>query len=229
MDLTPDLTATLKRHLTWLRAEALRQGTGEPEWLFPKADGTLMNKDCAAGVFRRLLKRTGLPHYRVHDLRHTYASLLLAESAPITYVSAQLQHSSPATTMRFYARWIPSHEKRWVDALDRKPSGRKRSAAARAPVEPESGTSGFLINRRGPVKSRPSVFPRRSARPAVIARRSRARVQDRHGLLSRARTYSKGFSEDGSRKITQALWDQRSTDYPTGVRIWATYRGRRQY
>src|SRR5436309_3354845 len=102
-------------------------------------------------------------------------------------------------------------------------------AAARAPVEPESGTSGFLINRRGPVKSRPSVFPRRSARPAVIARRSRARVQDRHGLLSRARTYSKGFSEDGSRKITQALWDQRSTDYPTGVRIWATYRGRRQY
>ena len=63
VDLTPDLTATLKRRLTWLRAEALRNGSGEPEWLFPRADGTLMNKDYAAGVFRRILKRAGLPHH----------------------------------------------------------------------------------------------------------------------------------------------------------------------
>ena len=63
VDLTPHLTATLKRRLTWLRAEALRNGSGEPEWLFPRADGTLMNKDYAAGVFRRILKRAGLPHH----------------------------------------------------------------------------------------------------------------------------------------------------------------------
>jgi len=140
VDLTPDLTVTLKRHLTWLRAEALRQGTGEPDWLFPRADGALMNKDYAAGVFRRILKRAGLPHYRVYDLRHTFASLLLAESAPITYVSAQLGHSSPATTMRFYARWIPSQGKRWVNALDRKP--RANESRAGESLEPESGTSG---------------------------------------------------------------------------------------
>ncbi len=140
VDLTPDLTATLKRHLTWLRAEALREGSGEPEWLFPRADGTLMNKDYAASVFRRILKRAGLPHYRVYDLRHTFASLLLAESAPITYVSAQLGHSSPATTMRFYARWIPSQGKRWVNALDRKP--RANEPLAGESLEPESGTSG---------------------------------------------------------------------------------------
>ena len=142
VDLTPDLTATLKRHLTWLRAEALRNGSGEPEWLFPRADGTLMNKDYAAGVFRRILKRAGLPHYRVYDLRHTFASLLLAESAPITYVSAQLGHSSPATTMRFYARWIPSQGKRWVNALDRKP--RANEPHAGESLEPEGGTSGGL-------------------------------------------------------------------------------------
>jgi integrase len=140
VDLTPDLTATLKRHLTWLRAEALRNGSGEPEWLFPRADGALMNKDYAASVFHRILKRAGLPHYRVYDLRHTFAGLLLAESAPITYVSAQLGHSSPATTMRFYARWIPSQGKRWVNALDRKPKAKE--LRARVSLEPESGTSG---------------------------------------------------------------------------------------
>ncbi len=111
----------------------MRQGTGEPEWLFPKADGTLMNRDYAAGVFRRLLKRSGLPHYRVYDLRHTFASLLL------TYVSAQLGHSSPATTMRFCARWIPSKGKRWVDSTGSETGRRaQRSAAAGAKLEPES-------------------------------------------------------------------------------------------
>jgi integrase len=85
VDLTPDLTATLKRRLTWLRAEALRNGSGEPEWLFPRADGTLMNKDYAAGVFRRILKRAGLPHHPG------------VRPPPITDVSAQLGHSSPAT------------------------------------------------------------------------------------------------------------------------------------
>jgi integrase len=137
VDLTPDLAATLKRHLTWLRAEALREGTGEPDWLFPRSDGTLMNKDYAAGVFRRILKRAGLPHYRVYDLRHTFASLLLAEGAPITYVSAQLGHSSSATTLRFYARWMPSQGKRWINALDRKTPSR---TAADRHVEPETGT-----------------------------------------------------------------------------------------
>jgi integrase len=75
----------------------------------------------------------------VYDLRHTFASLLLAESAPITYVSAQLGHSSPATTMRFYARWIPSQGKRWVNALDRKPGAKE--PRAEESLEPESGTS----------------------------------------------------------------------------------------
>ena len=60
-----------------------------------------------------------LPSFRLYDLRHTYASLLLAAGAPITYVSAQLGHSNPGTTLKYYARWIPSRGKRWVDLLDR--------------------------------------------------------------------------------------------------------------
>jgi hypothetical protein len=47
-----------------------------------------------------------------------FASLLLAAGAPITYVSAQLGHANPATTLRYYARWIPGHGRRWVDLLD---------------------------------------------------------------------------------------------------------------
>jgi integrase len=136
IDLTPDLAATLKKHLTWLKAEALRVGANNREWMFPRRDGSLMDKDYLGAVLRRALKRAGLPHHRVYDLRHTYASLLLADGAPITYVSAQLGHSSPATTMRHYARWMPSKGRRWVDLLDRKAGSRNQAF-----VEPESGTS----------------------------------------------------------------------------------------
>ena len=83
----------------------------------------------------RPTRRGEVPDYRMYDCRHTYASLLLATGAPITYVSQQLGHSSPSTTLKFYARWIPSKNQRWVDVLD------WSSKVGTAPVEPESGTT----------------------------------------------------------------------------------------
>ena len=54
-------------------------------------------------------------YYSQHRLD---ASLLLAQNAPLTYVSAQLGHTDATTTLRWYARWIPRPEKRAVDGLD---------------------------------------------------------------------------------------------------------------
>jgi len=48
-----------------------------------------------------------------------YRSLLLTAGAPITYVSAQLGHANPTTTLRYYARWIPGQGQRWDILLDR--------------------------------------------------------------------------------------------------------------
>jgi integrase len=137
VDLTVDLALTLRRYLAWLRADRLQRGQGEPEWLFPRADGRLMDKDHAAAMFRKILKRATLPTHRVYDARHTYASLLLASGAPLTYVSAPLGHSTPATTLRYYARWIPSKGRRWADVLDRRAKGTVSGAS----LEPESGTT----------------------------------------------------------------------------------------
>jgi integrase len=61
----------------------------------------------------------------------TCSSLLLAAGAPITYVSAQLGHAPPPPTLRYYAKWIPSQGRRWVEVLDRMPSSN---------LEPKSGT-----------------------------------------------------------------------------------------
>ena len=52
-------------------------------------------------------------------MRHTFASLLLQDGAPITYVSRQLGHKDASITLRVYAHWLPdaAHAK-LVDALD---------------------------------------------------------------------------------------------------------------
>ncbi len=55
----------------------------------------------------------------MYDCRHTYASLLLGDGAPITYVAPQLGHS---TTLRHYAKWVKGKGRRWVDLMD--PEGR---------------------------------------------------------------------------------------------------------
>jgi integrase len=133
VEMTPDLAATLKRHLTWLKAESLRTGRGEPEWLFPTEDGTLMDKDHLGAVFRRLLRRAGLSHHRVDDLRHTYASLLLADGAPHLRKRAA-RPRQPDHHLRHYARWMPKKGKRWVNALD-------KTAAGSRFVEPKGGAS----------------------------------------------------------------------------------------
>jgi len=53
-----------------------------------------------------------------YDLRHTYASLLLSEGVPLLYVSQQLGHAKPTTTLKHYAKWMPRGNRRYVDMLD---------------------------------------------------------------------------------------------------------------
>ena len=53
--------------------------------------------------FRPALKAAELPRIRFHDLRHTYASLLIEQGENIKYVQTQLGHSSPTITLNVYA------------------------------------------------------------------------------------------------------------------------------
>jgi len=54
----------------------------------------------------------------VYDLRHTFATLLLNKGVPITYVSAQLGHADPTTTLTWYAHYLSKATARYVDLLD---------------------------------------------------------------------------------------------------------------
>jgi integrase len=95
VDLSHDVLARLERHLAWLKAETLKRGWGEAEWLFPNEEGKPLDESRTRKVFRRALRQAKLPGFRLYDLRHTYASLLLAANAPITYVGCAARPREP--------------------------------------------------------------------------------------------------------------------------------------
>jgi integrase len=64
----------------------------------PLDDSTMVRK-----FFKPALKKAGLPIIRFHDLRHTYASLLIEQGENIKYIQSQLGHSSPVVTLNVYA------------------------------------------------------------------------------------------------------------------------------
>ena len=68
----------------------------------------LRNSNFRNRTWKPMLQQTGLPtDLRIHDLRHTAASLMIAEGAPITVVQRQLGHSSVVVTQR-YSHLYPS-------------------------------------------------------------------------------------------------------------------------
>ncbi len=70
------------------------------------------------GVFYKLLGKAKLPKIRVHDIRHTYASLLLQIGAPIHYVKEQLGHSSITMTVDLYGHCQPGVNREAINRLD---------------------------------------------------------------------------------------------------------------
>jgi integrase len=117
VDLVPSLAAALQQHMSWLKAEGRRRKT-EFQWLFPNEEGKPHNHRSAGKAFRRVLRKGGLPRFRLYGLRHSYASLLLERGAPITYVSEQLGHTDSATTLRVYAHRIPKVAGGWRSSME---------------------------------------------------------------------------------------------------------------
>jgi len=58
-------------------------------------------------VFYKCLEKAGVRRVRFHDLRHTYASLLLQQGESPQYVQSQLGHSSIQVTVDIYGHLIP--------------------------------------------------------------------------------------------------------------------------
>jgi integrase len=88
--------------------------------VFCNEDGTPLDPDnFAHRDWARALRRAELRRIRFHDLRHTYASLLIAQGAHPKYIQAQLGHASIQTTLDRYGHLMPDAHTAEAQKLDR--------------------------------------------------------------------------------------------------------------
>ncbi|MHC4705525.1 MAG: tyrosine-type recombinase/integrase [Planctomycetota bacterium] len=69
------------------------------------------------GGFYPALRQVGLRKIRFHDLRHTYASLMIAYGEDIVRISRLLGHSSPTVTLNVYSHMLPNDHYGGADRL----------------------------------------------------------------------------------------------------------------
>jgi integrase len=87
--------------------------------VFPSNVGTLMEPGNLHRRFKIVLKRAGLPAtVRFHDLRHSCATLLLAQGVPFVIVRDTLGHTQISTTADIYGHVLPETHRYAVDDLD---------------------------------------------------------------------------------------------------------------
>ncbi|MCI0656059.1 MAG: site-specific integrase, partial [Acidobacteria bacterium] len=99
VDMTVRLADALSQWQATCEANALTESREVLPWMFPSGAGTPLDEAKVAKRYRSILLAAKLPRFRLYDLRHSYATHLLALGAPITYVSAQLGHTKPTTTL----------------------------------------------------------------------------------------------------------------------------------
>ena len=118
VDMSNQLIETLKYHSTKCKEEGFKLGLGNaPELVFHR-NGEPIEQNHIRRIFKRILEKAGLREIRIHDMRHTYASLLLSEGISPVYVKEQLGHSSIQMTVDIYGTWIPNSNRTAVNRLD---------------------------------------------------------------------------------------------------------------
>jgi integrase len=85
----------------------LGEAWANTDLVFTKADGALIHPDVVTTKFRAHIEKAGVRVIRLHDLRHTHASLALQAGVPAKVVSERLGHSTVSFTLDVYSHVVP--------------------------------------------------------------------------------------------------------------------------
>jgi integrase len=119
--LPPSLALLLRRHRS--DQEELLSSLGaqlsEESFVFSRPDGKPLDPGHVTRTFARLVHQAGLPHVRLHDLRHTHATLLFKAGVHPKIVSERLGHASIAITLDTYSHVLPGLQEAAAERFDR--------------------------------------------------------------------------------------------------------------
>ena len=100
----------LQAYQAWQTRQRMQLGSawGDSPYVFTTLEGQTMRPDTLTNWFHSFIQRTDLPPIHLHSLRHTNATLQIANGVPLTTVAGNLGHADSATTTKIYAHAIQS-------------------------------------------------------------------------------------------------------------------------
>lgn len=109
IDLDPGTTAMLRRHRDRQASEREELGTeyDDRDLVICAEDGSPIHPQGVSQAFDRAVARAGVRKIRLHDLRHTHATIAVRAGVPVKVISERLGHESPAFTLKQYAHVVP--------------------------------------------------------------------------------------------------------------------------
>jgi integrase len=119
IDLSSALLEALRELKRRRREEYFVSGKNRiPEWIFSNGNGDPLDMHNVKNRhFYPCLEKAGLRRIRFHDLRHSFATILIQNGEPIAYVQKQLGHSSIKLTVDTYTHWMPGKNREAMDRL----------------------------------------------------------------------------------------------------------------
>jgi integrase len=118
VDVSDQLLSVLRDHKKAAAAMALKAGKSLPEYVFTTRNQTAFEPSWVRDVFGKCLRASGLRAVPFHALRHSFASALIGNGAPLAYVSQQMGHSSIRITVDVYGHLVPGANRDEVNKLD---------------------------------------------------------------------------------------------------------------
>jgi len=88
-------------------------------FVFIRPDGSPINPNAVTLAFRRIIKKAGLKDIRVHDLRHTHATLMLKAGVNPKVVSERLGHANISITLDIYSHVLPGMQEAAAEKFDK--------------------------------------------------------------------------------------------------------------
>ncbi|WP_157852542.1 site-specific integrase [Kitasatospora sp. NRRL B-11411] len=136
ISLSPRAMAALHRQAT-LQMNAHPQGRLEG-LVFPRPDDQPLRPKWLLNQLRKRTAELGLPAIGLHDLRHTAASIMIAENVPIAVISKTLRHTTLAITINLYGHLLKDSADQAVaalsSALDRADGNRSQQERHASPL-----------------------------------------------------------------------------------------------
>jgi len=121
VSLSPSLSALLREYRE--DQEFMRKQMGNPltdeDFVFSWPDGRPLDPDVVTKAFHRIAGKAGLTNIRLHDLRHTHATLMLKAGVHPKVVSERLGHANIGITLDTYSHVLPGLQEAAAERFDR--------------------------------------------------------------------------------------------------------------